>query len=263
MKPQYFDKKAFAKYAIITIVVMLAMKYTNGIGFALVVPMFFFSLFTNKTTDAFFYLLLTVATVMGNQFFFPKGSIYAMLNRGMLMAAGTMLVMTTIGAKGAPLIRPFQGLMVYLIFIAFPSAFGWCPGISFLKLLLFTTVYSAYVCVANKVMMSNRLEVYRVRSVVLIFALLFVVGSLALKPFPGISQMQSEEYLAALTSGAHITSLFKGMTMHSQSLGPCVASIATVVLADMVFGVRRWTKMHLAILLCAPYVIYPDSVTVA
>ena len=259
MKPAYFDQRALIRYIVILVVTMLAMKFSGGTGFVLVVPLFFFAIFNRKPTESFFYLLLTVATVMGNSHFFPKGTIYSLVNRVMLMSTGVMLFFATTGGRASPLAKPFFGLLAYLLVMCLSSAFGWCPGISFLKLLLFTTTYLAYLGVANQVMMSRGDDALKVRSVMLAFAGLFILGSLALVPFPSVGQMSGEEFEEAMKNGADITSLFKGMTSHSQSLGPCIASAATVICADMVFGARRWTKLHLVMLLVSPYLVYLTS----
>ena len=63
----------------------------------------------------------------------------------------------------------------------------------------------------------------------------FILGSIVLIPFPAISQLSGAEYVEAMKRGGAL-SLFKGMTMHSQSLGPCVAVIFSVLFADFVFS---------------------------
>ena len=107
--------------------------------------------------------------------------------------------------------------------------------------------------------MAKQLDVRRLRSVYLAFACVFIFGSILVLPFPAISQLSGEEYLNALESGAGVVSLFKGMTVQSQALGPIVVVFAGALLSDLLFGIRKMNWFYILLLVQCPYLIYQTS----
>ncbi len=95
----------------------------------------------------------------------------------------------------------------------------------------------------------------KLRSMVLSVAIFFIVGSIALIPFPGISYMSPEDLL----NGSDGVSLFTGMTWHSQFLGPLIIAFFVFLLADLIFNIRRPDKLYLFLLFCCPYLVYKTS----
>lgn len=235
------------------------MKATGGAGFIIVVPMVLYALMTRKTESLFFWLLVSVCAIIVNPYVIPKGSIFGMTQRVLMLVLGFCMTANVLAYVKHRVMKPYLGILLYLAFMFIPSLVGWCPKISFLKLILFTVVYFAYFGVANQVGINPRVSSKRIRSVMLSVALLFTAGSVALLPFPGLSQLKAEDIIAQGGSMEGMTSLFMGMTSHSQCLGPVVSSIAVVVFADLLFSIKKWDPLYVLILFCCPILIYKTS----
>ena len=54
------------KCLLIMVAVMLAMKFSGGAGFLVVVPLILMSLMRGDSVQLFFYLMVTVSMLMGN-----------------------------------------------------------------------------------------------------------------------------------------------------------------------------------------------------
>ena len=231
------------------------MKVTNGSGYVIVIPMTFLGLISRKTESLFFWLLMSVCTIIVNGYVIPKNAVFAWSQRGLMLGLGVCMAVNVMAYPKHVVMRPYLGILVYIMFMGFSSAQGWCPIISYLKLVLFTVIYFSYFGVANQVGVNPSVSSMRVRSVMLTVSILFVLGSMALVPFPGLSQLKAEDFV----DNPFRTSLFMGMTNHSQCLGPVVSSISVVVFADLLFSIRKWDPLYLLILLCCPYLIYKTA----
>lgn len=126
--------------------------------------------------------------------------------------------------------------------------------VSFLKLILFFFIYMALYTIANEVLSSPRSDERKIRAAVLSMAGVFVVGSVLLKPFPELSLMSIQGMTPE--EAAQLKSLYMGMANHSQCLGPVVASIATLVMGDLLFSVKRFNPVYVLLLLLAPVLVY-------
>lgn len=242
------------------LIVMTAMKFTEGAGFLIVVFMALFGLAARKTEQLLFWLLVATCMICVNNNFTSKGAAFAYSQRGLMVVLGICMSVKMISARVHPAIRPYGWIIPYLAFMCVPSFVGWDPIVSFLKLFLFTVVYFSYFGVANDVGVTSSVSAEKLRSIMLAVAILFIVGSVALVPFPELSQLRPEQYIGS--GGAvnpMITSLFTGMANHSQSLGPVVSSISVLLFADMLFSIKRFDKLYTFMLLCCPYLIYKTS----
>ena len=253
------DNRAIVKYLSALLLVMIGMFLFGGIGFALVIPFALFALLTAKQISLYFYLMLAIAMMMGNQILMPKDAIFAISQRALLMTIGAILSVRIVGRPNSPILKSLKWICPYLIFMVFSSYFGWNPIISFLKLILFSFVFFAYYGVSNSIALSCTANEPKIRAIILAFSSFFIIGSVILIPFPSLGQLSGAEYLEMVQSGNYMPSLFKGMTMHSQSLGPSVAMIATVLLGDYIFSIRRVNWLYLSLLFAAPVLIYYSS----
>lgn len=254
-----YDRKYLVQCLVWFAVVFGLMKATGGAGFIIVVPMVLLSLLTRKTEALFFWLLVSVCAIIINHHVVPKGSIFGLSQRILMLLLGFCMTANVLAYVKHRVMKPYLGILLYLAFMIGPSSVGWCPKISFLKLILFVLIYFAYFGVANQVGINPRVSSKRIRSIMLSVALLFTVGSVVLLPFPGLSQLQAQDILEHGGSMEGMMSLFMGMTNHSQCLGPVTSSIAVVVLADLLFSVKKWDPLYLLILLCCPILIYKTS----
>ena len=212
----------------------------------------------NKTKTLFFVVLMMIVATVGNQFLMPKNIVFAVTVRATLGLLAFFMALQNAGQKTSKFVTPLLGILFYLIWEAAISAQGWSPVVSYLKLILFGAIYFAFYNVANKAATSKGINAYEMRAMVLSIAVFIIGGSAVLVFFPGIGMMNSSDFTDPSRAMLGV-SLFKGMMMHSQSLGPIVAGLATLFFADLVFSIKRWDRLYLAILLIAPYIVFKTS----
>ncbi len=257
--PSVIDKREFWRNVMIFLFIMGLMFASGGAGFSVAIPFAFTAFLQRKSDRSLFWMGVSIAALMGNQFLMPKDMIFMIAQRVITMAFGCMMMLELVNVKIVPAVKPFLLLIPYLLFSIISSAFGWSPIVSYLKLFLFFVVYLAYLGVANQIALQSRSQLPHLRGVVLMIAAFFIVGSIAVLPFPGISQLTGEDYLAAIASGRTVLSLFKGVTVHSQALGPMIAVLTTFIFADWLLSVRKFSWMHFGLLLLCPYLLYRTS----
>lgn len=251
---RHLASKDLVKYLILWGLVILVSKATMGAALIAFFPIMLFLLFENKINGMYFCLLTMIAFMIGNPFFFPKTAIGFAALRGTLVLLAGMMSIRVFGRRNSRYVSPLLGIIPYILFMVLPSAKGWAPMVSFLKLILFFFIYMALYTIANEVLSSSRANEQKIRAAVLSMAGVFVVGSVLLKPFPGLSLMSIQGMTPE--EAAKLKSLYMGMSNHSQCLGPVVATIATLVMGDLLFSVKRFNPVHVLILLFAPVLVY-------
>ena len=207
-----YDRKYLVRCVITFLVVMLMMKFTEGVGFAVIIPLIFSALGTRRNEDLLFYLMLTGTIVVGNTFFFPKSMGFFMVQRGIIAVLGLFLGLKVFGRRIPPALKPVVFLAVYVGYMVIPSTLGWSPLVSYLKIFLFGLCMFAYVGVISHILESPHLHLAKLRGILLAFGIVYVLGSFLVLPFPGISQLTGEDYMNAIAAGKQVTSLFTGMT---------------------------------------------------
>lgn len=233
----------------------LAMKATGGMGFLLIFPFILMGFSKNKTGLLLWCILATTVLTMTNVNIAPKGSIFSIVNRLVYLLVGGVMVLQVVGQRASKLMTPLLALLPYLAYMAIVSSVGWQPIISYLKLTLFTIVFFAFYSVGNAATARANLGVVQLRSIFLCFAIFLIVGSVCLIPFPGIATLSADFYIR---QGLPIPegSLFTGITLQSQALGPIVAVVSVMLLADLLFSIKKWDKLYLLLLVLSPILIY-------
>jgi len=249
----YYSKKLIAKYLFILIAVAGIMKLTNGIGFAVIIPFAFAALTRNRPDDLFFYMFATIAMVVANPIVVSKSAMFFVEQRAMMVMFGLILATKVAGQKRIPYLSPFLIIIFYILYMILPSYTGWCPLISYAKLFLFGTIFLAYYGAANMAATQGREFSRSFRSMALSICIFFLIGSVLVIPYPGISQLYEEMYL-----GGGI-SLFRGITAHSNCCGPMISGMCAFLYADMLFGLRKYDKLYIVLLLCCPLLIWKTS----
>lgn len=235
------------------------MKATSGAGFLVIFAVVFAGFSKNRIPVLLFALVATATLTVTNPFLAPKGFVFTVAARLVYIIAAGVMILQVVGRKAPKQLTPLLGLMPYLAYQAMTSSVGYQPIISYLKMVLFLLVFFAFYGVASAARGREDFRFERaVRTVLLIFAFYFIFGSLALIPFPGIGKMGAA---AALEQGLTVESigLFMGVTFQPQTLGPAISVISTVLLADLLFSLRRWNYLYLALLLAAPVLVYYTS----
>lgn len=255
---QFYSKKGLAWGLIGLLGLCGLMKASGGAGFLAIFFVLFAGFGKNRSPLLLFSLVATATLTMTNPFIAPKGWVFTVAARLVYLIAAGVLILQVVGRRAPKQLTPLLGLIPYLVYQALVSSVGFQPIISYLKLALFTLIFFAFYGVAGATCGRTADFERAVRTILLIFACYFIFGSIALIPFPGIGRMGAA---AALAQGLEVTSvgLFMGVTLQPQTLGPVVAVISTLVLADLLFALRRWDPLYVALLLAAPVLVYYTS----
>lgn len=254
-----FDTKAFFKTTFVLLVITALQMATSGNAYVFMVPIAIFAILTRRVEQMTFWLMCSVLLIIGNKYFMPASPAFLIAQRGMFAFMGLVSLMQITSRRSNPIVAPFLWMFLYIFYMAIVSAAGWNPTISYLKLILFSAIYLAYYGVANLAGQSHRFDERVVRSIILAVCAYLILGSIALIPFPALGQLSGEEFDASLRAGHDVVSLFKGMTMHSQTLAPVMASTFALLFADLVINVRKMNVFYLVLLLLCPYLIYMTS----
>lgn len=234
------------------------MKVSSGAGFLAILLPLLVAFGKNKMELLLYVLLATAVLTVTNGAIAPKGMVFSIAARALYLIVAGVIILQNTGRRAARFLTPLLSIFIYVGFQAMASAQGWQPIISYLKILLFTVVFLAFWGMANAASVRDGVRPQALRSVVLVFAIYLIFGSLALIPFPGIGKMGAER---AIEMGLPVESvgLFQGVTFQPQTLGPAVGMMSTILLADLLFFIRRWDKLYLALLLGAPVLIFYTS----
>lgn len=161
---------------------------------------------------------------------------------------------------------PLQTIVFFLIGAFVSSMNGWVPLVGYLKILNFGAFIFGLFLITKD--FNRRPEdIFLVRTSVLALALILVYGSLATLPFPGIAYYTSLKGVVVAEGVAYASdyyssaeyvgmSLFTGITIHSQFMGPMLACAFGLVACDMLFIERRLHPLHLLILIPMPIMLY-------
>ena len=257
-----YDMKALRKYLLILIAFTGLSYVTKGYIFT-VLPIFVLAaLIGGKLVDLLFWVMVLCFTGVANPFLFPKTPVTFIIARLSLFGIAGILMMRVFARRNARVVSPFAGIFFYIIWAAAVSLQGFEPVVSYLKIILFIPIYLALYMVANEVTASTRVNAKAVRSAILAIVCFIVFGSVALWPFPGISQLKARviedvAQLAEMVAAGH--SLFMGITNHSQALGPMLGVLLTVIFADLLFSVKRWDIIYVSLLGIGIFLILKTS----
>lgn len=238
------------------VMVFAAMKFTRGFGFAIVIPFTLMALFQNRVEKLLFWIMLANMLVVTNDFFAPKNFVFAAGYRALLTGVGLYGILLFFSVKSSKLVLPLLGIFAYLFYMILPSLQGWAPMVAILKLIMFGSTYMALAFISTKAQASSSLNIRNIRSFMLAFCIVYIVGSVLVYPVPSISMMNAEEMLK---SGGTATSLYKGMTNHSQTLGMFVCCWTAFLLGDWFLNVQKKDKLYLGLILCGVFLILKTS----
>lgn len=251
----YYDKKVLLNSLFGLLIMMGLMKATGGWGFAVIVPLSLYAMITNNIRALFYWLLVSNCMLMGNHTLMPKDLVFAFCQRGMMVILGCCLMAKAAGGRTPRQLSPIFSIFAYITYMILPSLFGWAPMVSILKLILFVTVFFAYIGTAKQCLGMSPCELPKIRATILATACFFLIGSVVLIPFTSLSYMSAEELLR----NPDIVSLFKGMTWHSQTLGPLVATLFVFLMGDLLFNIRKPDKLYIVLILICPFLVYKTS----
>lgn len=253
-----YDKKTLW-VCLFQIGLMIAALMVSGGSAAAIFPLLAIgALIRNRAKGLLFTVILMIVATVGNQYFFPKNFTFAVAVRATLAFLAVAIMLQNAGQRMSLFVTPLAGILWYLVWACISSAQGWSPIVSYLKIILFTAIYFSYYSVANKAALSRQITIFEIRAIFLSMAIFFIFGSALLLPFPSIGMMNMSDFYDPAQAMLGV-SLFKGMTMHSQSLGPIVAGLATLLFADLIFSIKRWDPVYVVLLILSPYLIFKTS----
>lgn len=259
-----YDKKTFWRSLQGFVIMSVLMKLTGGAGFAVVAGLSVIAMLVGRTKLVLFCLILANCALMGNSWFFPKDFIFGVAHRGMLVVLGACLAAKVFGGRSYKVLTPFMWILPFIIYMIVPSLNGWAPMVSMLKIFLFIMVYMAYMGSAKMALAVRGDASGHFRAMIVAAIAFFIFGSVLIMPFPGISYMGADEllndsaFMADLEAGRAV-SLFKGMTWHSQTLGPLMSVFCVFMVGDMLFNIKRMDKLYAVMILICPFLIYKTS----
>lgn len=251
-----YDVKYLIKCLAGLLGMMAIMRVTGGAGYGVAFVILFTCFSRNNTELLFYTVLMTIALTMGNSTLVQKGAAFAFQQRILMLLLASIMIVRIAGSRKTPVLAPFFGLLYYVVYMIAPSLYGWNPIISFLKIFLFSMIYAAYLGVSISVINSARDNAKKIRSIFLMLAIFFVFGSVALLPFPGLATLSWDVVEQMQAHGQEVTSLFTGMTLHSQALGPICSALGVALYADLVFSIKKLDRLYLLLLICVPILIW-------
>ncbi|MBQ6926350.1 MAG: hypothetical protein IJQ73_17065 [Kiritimatiellae bacterium] len=208
------------------------------------------------------YLLLSFLPMISPAIM-PRYSHFTAIARLSTLAMTCALILTGDNRDGRHQI-PLGSIYLFLLMAALSSIEGYCPVISHLKIVNFF-IFITGIYIGTKNIHRCPDAIRQIRCTFLAIIVLLVYGSLATLPLPSIAYYTSMRsivqefgftYADEIFAGSVGQSLFTGITVHSQFLGPTVACCFAWLLCDMLIVERKVTSFHLALLLPIPVMAY-------
>lgn len=251
------------------VVAFVAIRFVGSIAIYALVPIVFFALALKKISIAtLLFAVILIATEFNPNLISIDGSTVTGL-RLSTFAISFLFFVFGISRKGT--LRVQMSLMwVYLIIAIVSSMSGWAPIISFFKMLNFA-VFFAGIWIGSQNLDKNDKELTNLRACFLAIAVLIIVGSVCLIPFPGISTLDGLQYNRYFGTHASVEdindeikvkiandgmTLFCGIMAQSQALAPLAACLFAWVACDMIFVEKKFRLPHSIVIVFALPLIY-------
>jgi hypothetical protein len=208
------------------------------------------------------YLLLSFLPMISPAIM-PRYQHFSAIARLSSLAMTCALILTGDNRDGRNQI-PLGSIYPFLLMAALSSIEGYCPVISYLKIVNFF-IFITGIYIGTKNIHRCPEAIRQIRCTFLAIIVLLVYGSLATLPFPSIAYYTSMRsivqefgfaYADEIFEGGVGQSLFTGITVHSQFLGPMLSCCFAWLLCDMLIVERKINSFHLALLLPIPVMAY-------
>ena len=212
------------------------------------------------------YVMLMMMVTL-NPFILPSAGMMYTLG----LRFGPLLIGLTLAIRGAMVTNrqalPLGMMLLFLLVAAFSSVGGWCPEVSYLKLINFL-VFFLGIWLGTKGLQQDAQGVVILRATVLALATFLIVGSVALLPFPGVSTINAlrklsevedvalkNEIMREIIDTGGMT-LFCGILNHSQALSPLLSCAFAWVMGDLLFVEGRFRWPHILLLMAGIPLLY-------
>lgn len=158
---------------------------------------------------------------------------------------------------------PLGWLFAYSGVALISSMDGWMPLISYLKILNFALFVSGVQLLA-RMMQDSEESLYQLRVVLLGLSVFIIIGSVFAYFVPSVGysmEISKAAQWGVYTTGEEVaaregTKMFNGVLNHSQALANNVPLWFAWTLCDMLLIERRMSRMHMAIVIFAPILMY-------
>lgn len=266
MKPEnQIYKEAFKQFVLLCLAIV-ACRYSKGAFCALLVFVGCWAALTNRLATALSLYVFFPMLVVLNPNLLPKtGSLMSLSLRLGPFLIGICLMLVGTRRRGRYRL-PVGMLFAYLFWAILPSCVGYFPMISYFKLINFA-IFLLGLWWGTQNLQNHPRDLFKIRAFLLALVVFFVIGSLALYPFPGISTLNGlkmtsgeeaidAEVATALLREAGGSGLFCGVTYQSQSLAGIVGCCFGWVVCDMLMIEKRLRWPHLLLIGAMPFVIF-------
>ena len=209
------------------------------------------------------YLLLAFLPMV-SPILMPRFQHFSIIARLSTLAMTCALILTSDNRDGHQRI-PLGTLYPFLLMASLSSMEGYCPIISYLKIVNFF-IFITGIYFGTKNIHRCPEAISEIRCTFFAIIVFLVYGSIATLPFPSVAYFTSlrsiiieygfdyaDEYYAGATG---MNRLLTGVTVHSQFLGPTVACCFAWLLCDMLIVEHRFTTLHLFLLIPIPLIAY-------
>lgn len=249
--------KDVGKYMAILALAIVACRFTNGyfaIAMALVGLCWAFASNFGRALSCFAFFPLLIVLDQG---ILQQTVASAIVLRIAPLLIGLVLFIMSNSRRGANRL-PFGTLFGYLFLAVISSMNGWCPSISYMKIINFA-IFLTGIWLGTQNLQERLQDVCKERIFFLALSGIVVFGSLAVIPFPAISystnlvwsgtktQAEAAAAMAELVASGGV-SLFSGILNQSQALAPVLSCCIALTLSDMLFIEKRVTVIHGAII---------------
>ena len=259
--------KQTAKMLAFTVVSILLCKITRGYFVPVFVLVGVLCACASKLGWALVFYVLMPFFVILHPAVLPKANSIV----GISLRVGPLLiglVLAFIGGSRQGRHRlPFLGITPFMVAALISSVDGWVPYVSYLKWVNYV-VFLFGIWFGTQNLQHRPEDVFLFRSFFLALAVVVVFGSILLIPFPAISYATAlsnaiqeegvevaEEVLRTMKLEG-VKTLFCGITNHSQALGGAIVCLFPLVLSDMLFVERRFSALHVMLMVAMLPLIY-------
>ena len=238
---------------------ILFLRASYFAGYALFVFVIY-TLNQKKVEFSFFALMLLISLAIMNPVFFEKDRVFYITTRLSILALAFGMGFKARRLRAA-FLAPFTILFVYMGCIMVTSLWGWAPVISELKAILFLFFMLALIYGVS-VVVQRGVDIRFIRAGMLAICCFFILGSVAVIPFPQIGRSMYISKLARWgidASMVDLRRLFNGATWHSQTLGPLLAMLNAFLLSDYLCSFKRKNWLYRILIACIPVLVYMTS----
>ena len=206
-----------------------------------------------------FFVMMPFFVILNPALVNNESSIYGFAVRFGPLLIGLILALRGASRQGRHRL-PLAGIVPFLMIAIISSADGWVPSVSYMKLINFS-IFLLGIWFGTQNLQHRPKDVLLLRSFFLALSCIATFGSVATIPFPTVGYaiglryalMHGDAALALDTfrqrQADDITTLFCGITNHSQALAPLLALVVAWVLCDMLLLERRFRWLHMMIVI--------------